>query len=141
MRLHFQPAGAANIQGRVELFPEFTPGLQDLAGFSYLILLYHFHQVRETQLLVKPFMEGQIRGVFATRAPTRPNPIGLSIVKLLGIEQNALRVENIDILDSTPLLDIKPSVREFDQQPADRVGWLEPLKGQVQSHRADRRFQ
>ena len=136
-----QPAGAANIQGRVELFPEFTPGLQDLAGFSHIILLYHFHQVRETQLLVQPFMEGQVRGIFATRAPSRPNSIGLSIVKLLGIEQNVLRVENIDILDGTPLLDIKPYVPEFDQQPAERVGWLEQHKGQVQSHRADRRFE
>lgn len=136
-----QPTGAVNIQGRVELFPEFTPGLQDLAGFSHIILLYHFHQVRATQLLVKPFMEGQVRGIFATRAPSRPNPIGLSIVKLLGIEQNVLRVENIDILDGTPLLDIKPYVPEFDQQPAERVGWLEQHKGQVQSHRADRRFE
>lgn len=136
-----QPSGAADIHGVVELFPEFEPGLKDLAGFSHIILLYHFHQVHETELLVKPFMDVQTRGIFATRAPKRPNPIGISIVELLNVEQNILRVKNIDILDGTPLLDIKPYVPEFDQQPADRVGWLEQVKGQVQTHRADRRFQ
>jgi tRNA-Thr(GGU) m(6)t(6)A37 methyltransferase TsaA len=136
-----QPSGAANIQGRVELFSEFEPGLKDLAGFSHIILLYHFHQVQEPDLLVKPFMDSQARGIFATRAPKRPNPIGISVVELLEVEQNILRVKNIDILDGTPLLDIKPYVPEFDQHPADRVGWLEQLKGQVQTHRADRRFQ
>lgn len=135
-----QPTGASGIRGTVEVFPEFTGGLKDLAGFSHIILLYHFHQVQEAKLVVTPFMDSQPRGVFATRAPKRPNSIGLSIVKLLSIEQNILHIENVDILDGTPLLDIKPYVPEFDQPPADRVGWLEQAKGKVLGKRSDDRF-
>ena len=135
-----QPTGASGIQAVVEVFPEFAEGLRDLEGFSHIILLYHFHRVQGSRLTVTPFLDSQPRGVFATRAPKRPNPIGLSIVKLLGIEQNILHVENVDILDGTPLLDIKPYVPEFDQHPADRVGWLEQAKGRVQSTRSDDRF-
>jgi len=135
-----QPTGASGIRGSVEVFPEFAEGLKDLDGFSHVILLYHFHQVREVKLVVTPFMDPQPRGVFATRAPKRPNPIGLSIVKLLSIEQNVLRVENVDILDGTPLLDIKPYVPEFDHHPADRVGWLARAKGQVRRQKSDSRF-
>jgi tRNA-Thr(GGU) m(6)t(6)A37 methyltransferase TsaA len=135
-----QPTGASGIQGTVEVFPEFAEGLQDLEGFSHLILLYHFHRVQEAKLIVTPFMDSQLRGVFATRAPKRPNPIGLSIVKLISIEHNILRIENVDILDGTPLLDIKPYVPDFDRPPADRVGWLEQAKGRVQRKRSDNRF-
>lgn len=135
-----QPSGATNISGSIQLLPEFVPGLKDLAGFSHIILLYHFHQVDKAKLLTTPFLDSQPRGIFATRAPIRPNAIGLSIVKLSGIEQNILHVENIDILDGTPLLDIKPYVPEFDQVPADRTGWLEHQKGRVQTHRSDNRF-
>ncbi len=135
-----QPTGAAGIQGAIEVLPEFAEGLRDLAGFSHVILLYHFHQVQEAKLVVTPFMDSRPHGVFATRAPKRPNPIGLSIVKLLGIEQNILHIENVDILDGTPLLDIKPYVPEFDQPGADRVGWLERTKGEVHNRRSDGRF-
>jgi len=135
-----QPTGASGIRGTVEVFPEFAEGLKDLDGFSHIILLYHFHRVQGANLVVTPFMDSQPHGVFATRAPKRPNPIGLSIVRLLGIEQNILRIENVDILDGTPLLDIKPYVPEFDQPPADRMGWLEQAKGRVQSKRSDGRF-
>jgi tRNA-Thr(GGU) m(6)t(6)A37 methyltransferase TsaA len=135
-----QPTGAAGVQGTIEVFPEFAEGLKDLDGFSHIILLYHFHQVTEVKLSVIPFLDSQPRGVLATRAPKRPNPIGLSIVKLLGIEDNILRIENVDILDGTPLLDIKPYVPEFDQQPADRVGWLEGARGKVQNKKSDDRF-
>ncbi len=135
-----QPSGAVGIRGTVEVLPEFAEGLKDLQGFSYIILLYHFHRVQEAKLIVTPFMDSQPRGVFATRAPKRPNPIGLSIVKLLGIEGNILHVENVDILDSTPLLDIKPYVPEFDHYVADRVGWLEQAEGRVQGKRSDDRF-
>ena len=135
-----QPTGAAGIRGTVEVFPEFAEGLKDLDGFSHIILLYHFHQVQGAKLVVIPFMDSQPHGVFATRAPKRPNPIGLSIVKLLGIKQNTLHIENVDILDGTPLLDIKPYVPEFDQPRADRVGWLEQAKGRVQSKKSDSRF-
>ena len=135
-----QPAGAAQIQGTVEVWPEFTAALKDLEGFSHIILLYHFHRAGAAKLVVTPFMDSQPHGVFATRAPKRPNPIGLSVVKLVGIEQNILHVENIDILDGTPLLDIKPYVPEFDQPPATRVGWLEKARGKVHGQRADSRF-
>jgi len=135
-----QPKGAAGIQGTVEVFPEFAAGLKDLDGFSHVILIYHFHQVQEAKLVVTPFLDSQPRGVFATRAPKRPNPIGLSVVKLLGIEGNLLRVENVDILDGTPLLDIKPYVPEFDQYSAERVGWLAREKEKVRHKRSDSRF-
>ena len=135
-----QPTGASGIRGTVEVFPEFAEGLKDLEGFSHIILLYHFHRVQGAKLVVTPFMDCQPHGVFATRAPKRPNPIGLSIVKLLSIEQTILHIENVDILDGTPLLDIKPYVPEFDQPGADRVGWLEQAKGKVQSKKSDSRF-
>ena len=136
-----QPTGASGILGHAEVYPEYAEGLKDLGGFSHIILLYHFHKVKEARLIVTPFLDSRPHGVFATRAPKRPNPIGLSIVKLLGIEQNILRLENVDILDGTPLLDIKPYVPEFDQHPAARVGWLEKAKGKAQTKKSDHRFQ
>lgn len=135
-----QPAGAAFVRGSVEVFPEYAQGLKDLEGFSHVILLYHFHQVTEAKLIVTPFLDTEPRGVFATRAPRRPNPIGISVVKLLGVQRCILKVENVDILDGTPLLDIKPYVPEFDNYPADRVGWLENAKRAVRDKRADLRF-
>lgn len=135
-----QPTGACNIRGSVEILPELAEGLQDLDGFSHVILLYHFHRVQGTKLTVIPFMDSQLRGVFSTRAPVRPNPIGLSIVRLLSVEGNILHIENVDILDETPLLDVKPYVPKFDQHPVDRVGWLEWARDKVQSKRSDGRF-
>ncbi len=135
-----QPSGAAGVRGSVEILPELVEGLRDLDGFSHIILLYHFHQVQEFKLTVLPFLDSQPRGVFATRAPVRPNPIGLSIVRLLSVEGNILHVENVDILDGTPVLDIKPYVPAFDRPPADRVGWLEQARDKVQSKRSDSRF-
>jgi tRNA-Thr(GGU) m(6)t(6)A37 methyltransferase TsaA len=135
-----QSAAAAGIRGSVEVLPELVEGLQDLGGFSHVVLLYHFHLVRESRLTVTPFLDSYPRGVFATRAPTRPNPIGLSVVKLLGIEGNVLHVENVDIVDGTPLLDIKPYVPEFDHHATERTGWLEQAKGHVQAQKADDRF-
>jgi tRNA-Thr(GGU) m(6)t(6)A37 methyltransferase TsaA len=135
-----QPTGASKVRGSVEILPELAQGLQDLDGFSHIILLYHFHQVREFKLTVVPFMDSQPRGVFATRAPVRPNPIGLSIVRLLSVDRNILYIENVDVLDGTPALDIKPYVPEFDHHPADRVGWLEQARDRVQSKRSDSRF-
>jgi len=136
-----QPTGASEIEGSIEIFAEFVEGLQDLDGFSHLILLYHFHRVRHAELTVTPFLDSRPHGVFATRAPKRPNPIGLSVVRLAGIEQNILRVSQVDILDGTPLLDLKPYVPEFDQHPVERIGWLEQAKGRVRSRRSDNRFQ
>jgi tRNA-Thr(GGU) m(6)t(6)A37 methyltransferase TsaA len=135
-----QPVGAAGVRGSVEIYPEYVDGLKDLDGFSHIILLYFFHEVNEHQLTVIPFLDSTPRGVFATRAPKRPNPIGLSVVKLIGIQNNRLTIENVDILDNTPLLDIKPYVPDFDHFQADRIGWLSQSKGRVQTKKSDERF-
>jgi tRNA-Thr(GGU) m(6)t(6)A37 methyltransferase TsaA len=135
-----QTTGAAGIGGTVEVFPEYADGLKDLEGFSHILLLYHFHGTEEAKLTVTPFLDSEPRGVFATRAPTRPNPIGLSVVRLIRVEGATLHVENVDILDGTPLLDIKPYVPDFDHHPADRTGWLERTKSKVREKRSDRRF-
>ena len=134
-----QLVAAAGIRGEIEILPEFVAGLEDLAGFSHIILLYHLHLVQETRLSVIPFLDSQPRGVFATRAPTRPNPIGLSVVRLLDVEGNVLHIDNVDIVDGTPLLDIKPYAPEFDQHLADRVSWLERARGAART-RSDGRF-
>ncbi len=135
-----QPAGATGIGGTIEIFPDFADGLKDLDGFSHIILLYHFHKNRRFKLIVTPFLDSRPHGVFSTRVPRRPNSIGLSIVKLLRIKNNILEIENIDILDKTPLIDIKPYVQEFDQPPANRFGWFEQAKGKVQNKKSDDRF-
>ena len=135
-----QPPGAAGIRGTVELNPEYIEGLRDLDGFSHIILIYHFHRVQGSMLTVVPFLDPQPRGVFATRAPKRPNPIGLSVARLLSIKQATLYIEDLDILDGTPLLDIKPYVPEFDDRPSARAGWLDQAEGQVQNVRSDDRF-
>jgi tRNA-Thr(GGU) m(6)t(6)A37 methyltransferase TsaA len=135
-----QPTAAEGVRGTVEVRPEFVAGLRDLEGFSHIILLYHFHRITQTRLVVTPFLDHEPRGVFATRAPSRPNPIGLSIVRLLGVEGNLLQIENVDVVDGTPLLDIKPYVPDFDHHPAERIGWLAAAKGQVKDKRSDGRF-
>ena len=135
-----QPTGAAGVKGTVEVFPDFTAGLKDLEGFSHLILLYHFHRSRGFDLSVVPFMDTAPRGVFATRAPKRPNAIGLSIVKLERVENSVLTICNVDIVDGTPLLDIKPYVPEFDLQTGVRTGWLARAGKSVSAKRSDERF-
>ncbi len=111
--------------GRVELDPTFADGLQDLDGFSHIILLYVFHRLQGYALHIKPFLDDQERGLFATRFPARPNPIGLSVVRLLAVHDNVLDIQGIDVLDGTPLLDIKPYVPEFDVRSDVRTGWYE----------------
>jgi tRNA-Thr(GGU) m(6)t(6)A37 methyltransferase TsaA len=119
-----QPAGAEGVNGKVEVFPEYADGLKDIEGFSHIILIYHFHLSKGTLLIAKPYMDNEARGVFAMRGPSRPNPIGISTVRLVGIEGNILHIQDVDIVDGTPLLDIKPYVPEFDTRQAKRVGWL-----------------
>ena len=135
-----QPTGASGIGGSIEIFPEYQEGLGDLEGFSHIIVLYHFHKARKAKLTVIPFMDSEPHGVFATRSPNRPNPIGLSVVKLLRINGKLLYIEKVDMLDGTPLLDIKPYVPEFDDYQAYRVGWLERAKGRVKIQKSDDRF-
>jgi tRNA-Thr(GGU) m(6)t(6)A37 methyltransferase TsaA len=109
--------------GKVEVYPGFVDGLQDIEGFSHIILLYVFHRSSGYSLSVKPFLDDQRRGLFATRHPCRPNPIGLSIVRLRERHENELIVEDIDVLDGTPLIDIKPYVPDFDIRTDVRTGW------------------
>lgn len=135
-----QPAGATGIHGTVELFQAYHAGLQDLDGFSHIILLYHFHRSRGCDLHVIPFLDTEPRGLFATRAPNRPNPIGLSIVQLDRIENGLLHIRNVDILDGTPLLDIKPYVPQFDSQTEVRTGWLTETEETVKTRQSDSRF-
>ncbi len=135
-----QAADAVGIRGRVELLPALVDGLKDLNGFSHIILLYHFHRSTQPRLTVTPFLDTRSRGVFATRAPARPNPIGLSVVKLLAVKKNILRVENVDMLDATPLLDIKPYVPQFDHRDAQRVGWLQEVAKSPDDRQSDNRF-
>ena len=119
-----QPGAAAGVQGMVEVFPEYGEGLKDLEGFSHLILLYYFHLAPGFSLLVKPFLDDQKRGLFATRAPARPNPIGISTVRLERIDGTRLYIREVDIVDGTPLLDIKPYVDRFDRRDGATSGWL-----------------
>ena len=135
-----QPTVKSSAPGTVEIFPEYIPGLKDLDGFSHIMLIYVFHQAGNASLHVKPFLDSELRGVFATRAPSRPNPIGISIVELLKVDVGTLFIANLDILDGTPLLDIKPFVPDFDGHPEARIGWLQASRGQIPSTRADDRF-
>jgi tRNA-Thr(GGU) m(6)t(6)A37 methyltransferase TsaA len=135
-----QPAGAAGVKGTVEVFEDFRAGLKDLDGFSHIILLYYFHRSHSFSLSVVPFMDSKPHGIFATRAPKRPNPIGISVVQLNKIENGVLNIQNVDILDGTPLLDIKPYVPGFDAQENVRIGWLEYAGRSVLNSRSDDRF-
>jgi tRNA-Thr(GGU) m(6)t(6)A37 methyltransferase TsaA len=112
-------------EGSVEVYPEFAAGLRDLEGFSHIILLYVFHRSKDYSLGVTPFLDHKERGLFSTRYPARPNPIGLSIVELDSVRENVLKIVGIDVLDGTPLLDIKPYVPDFDLRLETRTGWYE----------------
>ena len=135
-----QPAAARGVTGTVEIFNEYREALKDLDGFSHIILLYHLHKSKGYNLQVVPFLDSTQRGLFATRAPRRPNPIGLSVVRLIGIDERILRVENVDMLDGTPLLDIKPFVPDFDPHGVIRTGWLEKAREKIPSQQSDERF-
>jgi tRNA-Thr(GGU) m(6)t(6)A37 methyltransferase TsaA len=135
-----QPAAGQGIEGTVEVFRKYQPALQDLDGFSHIILLYHLHLSKSFKLKVVPFLDTEPRGLFATRAPRRPNPIGISMVQLDRIEKNILYIRNVDILDGTPLLDIKPYVPEFDSPEKIRIGWLEKARKNITDQKSDSRF-
>lgn len=125
-----QSALAQGVEGSVEVFPEFVPGLRDLEGFDRIWLLYWFDRATPARLVVRPFLDKQERGVFATRAPCRPNAIGLSCVRLLDIDGGRLRIGDVDVLDGTPLLDIKPYAPQLDCFEVRRAGWLQNKDGQ-----------
>jgi len=135
-----QPAGARDIEGTVEIAPEYVEGLKDIEGFSHIILIYHFHLSTGYLLKVEPYMDEESRGVFATRAPNRPNPIGISIVCLVKVDGNMLYIKDVDIVDGTPLLDVKPYVPEFDARKAEKIGWLGEKVNKLSKARDDGRF-
>ena len=135
-----QPRRGQGVKGTVDILPQFAGGLTDLDGFSHVYLIYHLHRSEGYTLKVIPFLDTVERGLFATRAPRRPNPIGLSVARLKRVEGARLFIEDVDILDDTPLLDLKPYVREFDDPPAYRIGWLENKVDRADGTDADNRF-
>ena len=136
-----QPTSGNSARGTVELDPEFAEGLKDLDGFSHIYLIYHLHEAPPAKLRVAPFLDPEERGIFATRAPSRPNPIGLSLVRIVSIDQNRIHVDQIDVLDGTPLLDLKPFVPTFEDAESVQFGWLEKFRQTVHAARSDHRFQ
>lgn len=135
-----QPLGSRGVEGSVEVYNEFEEGLKDIEGFSHLILLYHLHLAKEPSLLIKPFLDTVKHGVFSTRAPSRPNPIGLSVVRIIKKKENILYIQDVDMLDGTPLLDIKPYVPDFDARIVYRIGWLEGKMDNLGTTKDDGRF-
>jgi tRNA-Thr(GGU) m(6)t(6)A37 methyltransferase TsaA len=135
-----QPTGDKGINGEIKIYSEFSEGLVDLDGFSHIILIYHLHLSTGSSLKVIPFMDNNSHGIFSTRSPKRPNPIGLSVVKLNKIEKNILFIENIDILDGPPLLDIKPFIPDVDCPNVDKLGWLEGKSDKMKNKKSDKRF-
>jgi tRNA (adenine37-N6)-methyltransferase len=136
-----QPIAAEGIKGHIELYPQYAGGLKDLDGFSHIILLYHFHKVKDFELKVVPFMDTEPRGIFACKAPKRPNAIGISTVKLISIENNILHIEQADMLDGTPLIDIKPFYPRYDNRENVTIGWLEKNKNiSLEKLKSDERF-
>lgn len=136
-----QPVGATGVEGSIEVLPEYRDGLKDLEGFSHVFVLYHLHEIEGYDLTVKPFLDNERHGIFATRSPKRPNPIGLSVMRLKGVTDNSVLLEGIDVLDRTPVIDIKPYVADFDCCDADRFGWFEGGKSaKAKHHRSDERF-
>lgn len=135
-----QASMATEEKGSIELFPEFSEGLLDIEGFSHLFLIYAFHQMKQGVLRVKPYLDTVEHGIFATRSPKRPNPIGISVVQLLSVTGNTLEIKGVDMLNGTPLLDIKPYVPALDHFHTEKIGWFQnkiPTGGQVL---ADNRF-
>jgi tRNA (adenine37-N6)-methyltransferase len=133
-----QPVYSEGCQGRAEVFSEFAAGLRDVEGFSHIYLVYHLHKVDRPRLTVKPFLQDVERGVFATRAPCRPNPIGISVVRLVRREDNVLYLDGVDVLDGTPLLDIKPYTARFDHIETTSNGWQDEVDEETAQRRGRR---
>lgn len=135
-----QPARGRDVRASVEVLSELSDGLADLEGFSHIVLICHLHRSEGYSLRVVPFLDDVPRGLFATRAPRRPNPIGLSVVRLIAVTGNRIEFEGVDLLDGTPVLDIKPYVPELDDREETRLGWLEhaPRRAAVSDGRFER---
>ena len=137
-----QPTGAKGIKGTIEIKDKYADGLKDLKDFSHIHIIYLLHKVDGYMLEVKPFMDDNTHGVFATRSPKRPNRIGMSVVKVVDVKDNKVCVENIDVLDGTPLLDIKPYVPQLYEDTIDelKIGWFEANHKKAKSQKSDDRF-
>ncbi|HEY8846852.1 MAG TPA: tRNA (N6-threonylcarbamoyladenosine(37)-N6)-methyltransferase TrmO [Candidatus Limnocylindrales bacterium] len=135
-----QATAAIGVPGRIELDPDLVEGLADLEGFSHLTLLYHLHRIESPKLTVTPFLDDRAHGIFATRAPARPNPIGISTVRLVAVSGSTIEIEDVDMVDGTPLLDIKPYVPAFDDRSDVRIGWFASRLDGLAAARADDRF-
>lgn len=135
-----QPKGAPEVEGRIEIYPQFQEGLRDLDGFSHIYALCHLHRHSDYKLVVTPFLDTEQRGLFATRAPNRPNSIGLSVLRLKAVTNDGLVVMGVDLLDGTPVLDIKPYVPAFEEYEAVRSGWLEGKADKAAIQQSDGRF-
>src|SRR5262245_7305556 len=135
-----QSVVARGVPGMIELDPDFGPGLADLDGFSHLILVYHLHVAGSPRLVVTPFLDEVDHGIFATRSPARPNAIGLSTVRLPAVRGTQIDLPGVDMVDGTPLLDIKPYVPAFDDRAGARVGWFEGVLDRLEGATADDRF-
>ena len=135
-----QASASKGTKGSIEVNPKYAEGLKDLEGFSHIILLYHFSLVKTCSLLVKPFLDDRLHGVFATRSPARPNVIGISTVRLIRIENTTLYIQDVDILDGTPLLDIKPYVPKFDYRRTTKIGWFSDKISKLNETKDDGRF-
>jgi len=140
VNMPIQSASAAGVSGTLKIYDEFVPGLKDIEGFSHIILIYAFHRSEGYKLQVKPFLEDVVHGVFSVRAPKRPNAIGFSTVRLIKVEDNILHIENIDVLNGTPLLDIKPYVPGFDCFTEASSGWVGKHKEKIADKKSDERF-
>ncbi|MDD1775083.1 MAG: tRNA (N6-threonylcarbamoyladenosine(37)-N6)-methyltransferase TrmO [Methanobacterium sp.] len=137
-----QPVGARGVRGEVHLKDEYIAGLADIDQFSHIILIYHFHKSKGFKLKVKPFLDNNIRGLFATRAPKRPNPIGLSVVRNNRVTGNIIHISNVDVLDGTPLLDIKPYIPQMERDEDEEIciGWLKEVHHKAKEKKSDKRF-
>jgi len=138
--MSIQSRAAKGIKGIITIKRKFSEGLEDLDGFSHIYLIYHFHKSKHYTLKTKPFLDDKSHGVFSTRAPQRPNSIGISVVKLNSIKDNVLEIEDIDILNGTPLLDIKPYIPDFDIHEVRKIGWIANKIGNINTIKSDNRF-
>jgi len=136
-----QPVGAKDILGKLVVHEEYAAGLKDLEGFSHIYIFYHFHKATKTKLIVEPFMDKTPRGVFATRAPLRPSHLGMSVVELVSVDKNIIEIKGVDVLNGTPLIDIKPYILKFDYRSDATSGWLKAGQNEIDNRSSDKRFE
>jgi tRNA-Thr(GGU) m(6)t(6)A37 methyltransferase TsaA len=135
-----QPSRARDVEGTLEIDPEFHAGLKDLDGFSHILLVCHLHRVSGSELTVVPFLDTEPRGIFATRAPKRPNAIAISVLRIKSVSDGRVQVLDVDLLDGTPILDVKPYVPEFDARVDARIGWYAQAARKNEQVVSDKRF-